>query len=75
MIYSSSIYDEYAFKGGRNEKNNRLWKLILTKEGGNIEHYVELEDEASLIIPNELMLSVDIPLKADIDVICQKIRY
>lgn len=55
------------------DRKNEFREFILTKEGGeNMQLEVELEEEVPLTIPNELMIDAEIPLDADLDVICKK---
>ncbi|WP_373264842.1 hypothetical protein [Hungatella hathewayi] len=52
---------------------NEFREFILTKDGADkIQREIEMEEEVSLTIPNELMLDAGIPLEADLDVICKK---
>ena len=55
------------------DRKNEFREFILTKEGiENLQQDVELEEEVPLTIPNELMIDAEIPLDADLDVICKK---
>lgn len=52
---------------------NEFREFILTKDGvDKIQREIEMEEEVSLTIPNELMIDAGIPLEADLDVICKK---
>ena len=52
---------------------NKFREFILTKDGvEKIQREMEMEEEVSLTIPNELMIDAGIPLEADLDVICKK---
>lgn len=52
---------------------NEFREFILTKDGvEKIQREMEMEEEVSLTIPNELMIDAGIPLEADLDVICKK---
>ena len=52
---------------------NEFREFILTKDGvEKIQQEMKMEEEASLTIPNELMIDAGIPLEADLDVICKK---
>lgn len=52
---------------------NEFREFILTKDGvEKIQREMEIEEEVSLTIPNELMIDAGIPLEADLDVICKK---
>ena len=52
---------------------NEFREFILTKDGvDKILREIEMEEEVSLTIPNELMIDAGIPLEADLDVICKK---
>lgn len=55
------------------ESVNEFREFILTKDGvDKIQREIEMEEEVSLTIPNELMIDAGIPLEADLDVICKK---
>lgn len=52
---------------------NEFREFIWTKDGvEKIQWEIEMEEEVSLTIPNELMIDAGIPLEADLDVICKK---
>ena len=66
------IYITYLYPSEEDRKNE-LREFVLTKEGiENLQQDVELEEEVPLTIPNELMIDAEIPLDADLDVICKK---
>lgn len=51
---------------------NEFREFILTKDGvEKIQQEMEMEEEASLTIPNELMIDAGIPLEAYLNVICK----
>ena len=68
------IYIAYLCPSEEDRKNESR-EFILTKEGiENLQQDVELEEEVALTIPNVLLIDAEIPLDADLDVICKKGR-
>lgn len=69
---NEQIYIAYLCQSNT-EIVNEFREFILTKAGvEKIQREMEMEEEVSLTIPNELMIDAGIPLEADLDVICKK---